>query len=350
MTKQRKQDHLETCLQEKVETGSSGFDSYHFTHQALPEINFDEINLSCQFLKKKLNYPILISSMTGGTTKAKTINLNLAQTAQKLRIAMAVGSQRIAIEKPPIASTFQIRKVAPNIVLLSNLGAVQLNYGFGIKECRQAIKMIGADGLVFHLNPLQEVIQPGGNKNFSNLLKKIKKITAQIKIPVIVKEVGCGISQKTARSLLNAGIKTIDVSGQGGTSWALIESSRRKKNKQLGKVFSQWGIPTAEAITECNKIKELTIIGSGGIRTGIDMAKALILGADIVGIALPLLKPATKSARAVEEKIKSLIQELKITMFCLGVKNIKELKSLELSAFRQTPTRQLRPHHPLLQK
>ena len=338
MTKQRKKDHLEICLQERVETGSSGFDSYHFTHQALPEINFDEINLSCQFFKKKLNYPILISSMTGGTAKAKTINLNLAKTAQKLGIAMAVGSQRIAIEKPLLAPTFQIRNVAPDIVLFSNLGAIQLNYGFNIKECRQAIRMIKADGLIFHLNPLQEVIQPEGNKNFSHLLKKISAISKQLKSPIIVKEVGCGISQKMARSLLNAGIKTIDVGGRGGTSWALIESLRYKKRNKLGKTFLEWGIPTTEAIIECSKIKELTIIGSGGIRTGIDIAKALILGADIIGIALPLLKPATKSAKAVEEKIESLIQELKITMFCLGVKNIKELKGLGLSAFRQTPT------------
>ena len=311
----------------KVEAGSTGFDNYHFAHQALPEINFDEIDLSCQFLKKKLNYPILISSMTGGTAKAKIINQNLAQAAQKLGIAMAVGSQRIAIEKPKLASTFQVRKVAPDIILLSNLGAVQLNYGFGLKECHQAIKMIKADRLIFHLNPLQEVIQPEGNKNFSHLLKKIEKISKQLKSPVIVKEVGCGISSNIARSLLKAGIKTIDVSGQGGTNWAMIESLRYKKGSELGKIFSEWGIPTAKAIAECNKIKGLTIIGSGGIRTGIHIAKALALGANIAGIALPLLQPATKSAKAVEEKIKSLTLQLKITMFCLGVKNIKELKN-----------------------
>jgi len=243
VTKQRKTDHLKICLEKKVKTGSTGFNDYHFTHQALPEINFDEIDLSCQFLKRKLNYPLLISSMTGGTIEAKTINLNLAKTAQKL------------------------------------------------------------------------------------------------KIPIIIKETGCGISQKTALSLLDIGIKIIDVSGHGGTNWALIEGLRNKKRNKLEKVFSDWGIPTTEAIIECSQIKELTIIGSGGIRTGIDMAKALVLGADIIGIALPLLQPATKSAKAVEEKIKSLIEELKITMFCLGVKNIKELKSLGLSAFYQTPTR-----------
>jgi len=334
----RKFDHIKICVTNKVETGSTGFDNYHFTHQALPEINFDEIDLSCQFLKKRLNYPILISSMTGGTAKAKTINQNLARAAQKLGIAMAVGSQRIAIEKPILASTFQVRKIAPDIVLLSNLGAVQLNYGFGIKECHQAIKMIKADGLIFHLNPLQEVIQPEGNKNFSNLLKKIEKISKQLKSSIIIKEVGCGISHDTAQSLLKAGVKIVDVSGQGGTNWALIESLRHKQKNNLGKIFSQWGIPTAEAIAECNQIKELTVIGSGGIRTGIDMAKALALGADIIGIALPLLQPATESTKAVEEKIKSLILQLKITMFCLGTKNIKELKNLGLSAFRQTPT------------
>ena len=183
MTKQRKQDHLKTCLQENVEAGSSGFDNYHFTHQALPEIDFAKIDLSCQFLKKKLNYPFLISSMTGGTSKAKIINLNLAKVAQKLKIAMAVGSQRIAIEKPSFASTFQVRKVAPDIILLSNLGAVQLNYGFSLKECRQAIKMIKADGLIFHLNPLQEVIQPEGNHNFSHLQKKSSQFQNNLSFP-----------------------------------------------------------------------------------------------------------------------------------------------------------------------
>ena len=327
MTKQGKKDHIEICLQNRIEVGVTGFDNYHFIHRALPEIDFDEIDLSCRFLKKKLNYPILISSMTGGTAKSEIINQNLAQVAQRLGIAMAVGSQRIAIEKPELASTFQVRKVAPNIVLLSNLGAVQLNYGFGIKECRRAIKMIEADGLIFHLNPLQEVIQSEGNKNFSDLLKKIGEISKQLKLPVIVKEVGCGISNNVAEFLLRAGVKIVDVSGQGGTNWALIESSRYKKNKELGKIFSKWGIPTAEAIVECSKVKGLTIIGSGGIRTGIDMAKALALGADMVGVALPLLKPATESAEAVEEKIKSLILQLKISMFCLGVKNIGELKN-----------------------
>jgi len=269
--------------------------------------------------------------MTGGTAKAKIINLNLARVAQKLGIAMAVGSQRIAIEKPELASSFQVRKVAPDIVLLSNLGAVQLNYGFGIKECRQAIKMIKADGLIFHLNPLQEAIQPEGNKDFSHLLKKIEKISKQLKSPIIIKEVGCGISKNVAHSLLRAGVKIVDVSGQGGTSWALVESLRYKKRNKLGKIFSKWGIPTAETIVECGKIKGLTVIGSGGIRTGVDMAKALALGADIIGIALPLLQPATESAKAVEKKIKSLILQLKIVMFCLGTKNIKELKEVKLS-------------------
>lgn len=333
MSKQRKKDHIDICLQNKIEAGVTGFNNYQFIHQALPEISFDEIDLSCRFLKKKLNYPILISSMTGGTVKAEVINQNLAQAAQKLGIAMAVGSQRIAIEKPELASTFQVRKVAPNIVLLSNLGAVQLNYGFEMKECRQAIKMIEADGLIFHLNPLQEVIQPEGNKNFSDLLKKIGGISKQLKLPVIVKEVGCGISNNVAKSLLRAGVKIVDVSGQGGTNWALIESLRYKKNNELGKCFSRWGIPTAEAIVQCSKVKGLTVIGSGGIRTGIDMAKALVLGADMVGIALPLLEPATESTEAVEEKIKSLILQLKITMFCLGVKNVRELRNTRLSVY-----------------
>jgi len=325
----RKGEHLQTCLEKNVETGSTGFENYHFIHNALPKIDFKEIDTSISFLGKKLKAPILISSMTGGTKKAALINRRLARAAQKTGVALAVGSQRVAIENPKLAFSFQVRDVAPKILLLANLGAVQLNYGFGLKECRQAIKMIKADGLIFHLNPLQEVIQPEGNTNFKNLLVKISRITESLALPVIVKEVGAGLSGQTVQQLLKINIKIVDVAGWGGANWAKIEGFRAKNS--LGEIFSQWGIPTTEAIRQCAKVKGLTIIASGGIRNGIEIAKALVLGADLTGMALPFLEPANKSSSAVEKKLKSLIHQLKITMFCLGVKNIKELKKVILN-------------------
>ncbi len=332
MSKQRKKDHLEICLNQQVESGSAEFGKYRFIHKALPEIDFEEINLGIEFLNKRISAPILISALTGGTSQAKKINKNLAKAAQDLNIAMGVGSQRIAIENPELGNTFQVRKFAPKIPLLANLGAVQFNYDYGLKECKKAIKMINADGLFLHLNPLQEVIQPEGDKNFSDLLKKIKTINDKLGKPILIKEVGTGISYETAKQLSDIGVKIIDVAGYGGTNWALIESLRRSKNKELGKVFSEWGIPTSECIKQCSQIKDLTIIGSGGIRTGIDIAKALVLGADIVGIGLPLLTHADKSYQSVLEKLESLILQLKIVMFCLGVKKISELKSVQLKS------------------
>jgi len=321
----RKLSHLRICLEKKVEMGNTGLENYSFTPNALPEIDFAKVDTSVKFLGKKLKAPILISSMTGGTAEGARINKNLATAAQKIRVAMAVGSQRIAIENPKLASTFQVRDVAPNIFLLANLGAVQLNYGFGIRECRQAAEMIGADALILHLNPLQEAIQPEGNTNFSGLLAKIEKVAKNLTIPLIVKEVSGGISKNAARKLLKAGVKIIDVAGWGGTNWALIESLRRG-DRLTGQIFSQWGIPTGEAIKQCSELSGLTVIGSGGIRNGVEIAKALALGADLVGVALPLLKPATESSTAVEKKLRELIFQLKLTMFCTGVRKIKELK------------------------
>lgn len=330
----RKQDHLEICLTKPVEVGSSGFENYHFTHNALPEVDFAKIDTSVKFLGKKLSAPILISSMTGGTDQGGLINRNLAKAAQKVGVAIAVGSQRIAIEQSSnrtIVETFQVRKWAPDILLFANLGAVQLNYGFGIKECQKAVEIIEADALILHLNPLQEAIQPEGNTNFAGLLLKIERICKALSVPVIVKEVGCGISEETAQKLFNAGVKIIDTAGWGGTNWAVIEGLRQTQAKveaDLGETFSCWGIPTAESIIQCRRVKSLRIIGSGGIRNGIEIAKAIALGANLVGLALPLLKPAIKSEKTVEEKLLQLIKELKITMFCLGKENIKELNKV----------------------
>lgn len=341
-TADRKQDHIKICLAQDVEVGSTGLENYHFVHNALPEIDFARIDTSVKFLEKKLSAPILISAMTGGTLKAGRINRNLALAAQKVSVSMGVGSQRIVLEikkeklkvKNEVIKTFQVRDVAPDILLFANLGAVQLNYGLGAKECQELVDMIEADGLILHLNSLQEAIQPEGNTNFSGLLVKIERVNKTLSVPMIVKEIGSGISEEVARKLFNAGVRIIDTAGWGGTNWAVIEGKRREVGSEkweAGKVFSDWGIPTAESIIQCRKVKGLKVIGSGGIRNGIEIAKAIVLGADLVGLALPLLKPATQSAKAVEKKLIQLIQELKITMFCLGAKNISQLKKAQLS-------------------
>lgn len=337
MVVQRKRDHLEICLNKPIEVGSNGFENYSFVHDTLPEIDFGKIDTSVKFLGKKLKTPILISSMVGGTKEAALINQNLAKAAQRFGVAMGVGSQRIAIERPKdqaIIKSFQVRKWAPDILLFANLGAVQLNYGFGVEECRRAVEMIEADALILHLNPLQEVIQPEGNTNFEGLLFKIKKIVKSLTVPVVIKEVGCGISGDVAGRLYQVGVEIIDTAGWGGTNWAKIEGFRRLRTKtagdDLGEVFSNWGIPTAESIVQCREIKGLKIIGSGGIRNGIEAAKAITLGADLVGLALPFLKPAAQSTEAVGVELTRLIREMKIAMFCAGAKNIDELKSVQL--------------------
>lgn len=334
---QRKRDHLKICLDQPVEVGGAGFENYSFIHNSLPEISLEEVETAAVFLGKKLRAPVLISSMTGGTKEAGLINRNLAEAAQKFGVAMGVGSQRMAVEQPDnqtVVKSFQVRNWAPDILLFANLGAVQLNYGFGVEECRQAVEMIEADALVLHLNPLQEAIQPEGDVNFRDLLPKIGKIAKSLAVPVVVKEVGSGISKDAAQRLYQAGVKVVDAAGWGGTNWAKIEGFRRarirRKESRLGEIFSRWGLPTAESIRQCRKVKGLKIIGSGGIRNGVEIAKAIALGADLVGLALPFLKPAAQSAKAVEDVLAQLIQELKIAMFCVGAGNIMELKSAQL--------------------
>ncbi|MBC7473749.1 MAG: type 2 isopentenyl-diphosphate Delta-isomerase [Candidatus Sericytochromatia bacterium] len=328
----RKKDHIEICLDKDVQFDkfSSGFDDYNFEHQGLPEIDIDEIDLSIELFGKKLSAPIFVSSMTGGLDQGEKINKNLAQACQNLGLAMGMGSQRITLEVPESLATFQVRDVAPDIFIFANVGAVQLNYGYGEKELNYLVDSINANALFLHLNPLQEAIQPEGDKNFKNLIEKITDLSKKLPFPIFIKETGCGISKQLAEKLNNTGIAGIDVSGGGGTSWSLIEAYRAKNPFQakLGETFKNWGIPTSQSLINVNKIsKDKIIFASGGIRSGIDVAKAITLGADAVGIAYPLLKPATISVEAVEEKLKQYIEELRISMFCLGLKSIPELKS-----------------------
>jgi isopentenyl-diphosphate delta-isomerase len=325
----RKAEHIRLALEERMQLGVNYFDEYHFEHAALPEIDFDDIDIGVDFLGRRLAAPLLVSSMTGGTEAAGLINRNLAAGAERTGIAVGVGSQRKALEDPAKADTFKVREVAPSVPLLANLGAVQLNSGLGARECLQAVEMIGADALILHLNPLQEAIQPEGQRNFAGLLPKIGEVVRALPVPIVVKEIGCGISAATARALAGQGIRIIDTAGVGGTSWARIEAERAG-DLDLGEVFAGWGIPTPLSIREVRSVGGLTVIASGGLRNGIDVAKALALGADLAGMAYPFLQAATESPERVVDKVQRIVLELKICMFCLGVKSVPELRHARL--------------------
>ena len=309
---------------------STGLEGFRFQHQALPDLNLSEVNPQVDFLGWHLRVPILISSMTGGTDEALRINANLARAAQVVGVAMAVGSQRVAIQDPSCWDSFRVvREAAPDIVLFGNLGAVQLNYGLGPADVRELVQGLGADGVFLHLNPLQEAIQEEGDTNFRGLLNKIGEVTRSVTFPVLVKEVGAGINPALAVKLARQGVAAIDVSGAGGTSWAQIEGLRASASgrKRLGTVFRDWGIPTVDALLACRRrLPEYPLIASGGIRNGLEVAKALGLGADLVGMAGPLLKAARESVNAVVELLESLSWELRIAMFASGAGDVGALR------------------------
>lgn len=330
-TQTRKADHLRICLDEDVQfsANTNGLERYRFTHCCLPELNRSEIDLTTKFLGKSLGAPLLISSMTGGTQQAKMINFRLAEVAQHYKLAMGVGSQRVAVENPEVADTFAVRSLAPDILLFANLGAVQLNYSYGLDECRRVIDSTQADALILHLNPLQECIQSKGDTNFRGLLDKIQDLCSKISVPVIAKEVGNGICAAMAQKLLEAGVSAIDVAGAGGTSWAKVESERAEnaQQRQLGQTFANWGLPTAECITSVRAIAPaVPLIASGGLRNGLDVAKAIALGADISGLALPFLQAAASSQEAVDALVQLLIAEITTVLFCTGNANLSQLK------------------------
>jgi len=331
----RKEEHLHIALNNDIafKLVSTGFEDYYFIHNALPEADLDQMDTSTGLFGKTLSAPLIISSMVGGIEDAKRINHNLAEAAQITGLAMAVGSQRCFIDDPDTISTYQVRDVAPDILAFANLGAVQLNCGYGVRECRLAVEAIGADALILHLNPVQEALQPEGNTNFAGLLRKIERVCAELSVPVIVKEVGCGISKDAAQRLASIGVAGIDVAGAGGTSWTEIERYRARHDvtDTVAATFASWGIPTAQSISMAQRAApQLTLIASGGIRTGLDVAKALALGADAAGIAAPLLKAANISAESVVRVLQEVIQGLRISMFGIGAVSLKELKSSPL--------------------
>jgi isopentenyl-diphosphate delta-isomerase len=311
----------------------TGLSRYSLLHCALPEMSLSDVDMHSSFLTKSLTAPILLSAMTGGTKQAGEINQNLAQAAQAHGVAMGVGSQRAAIEQPDWEPTYQVRKVAPDIPLFANLGAVQLNYGYGLAECQRAVDMIEADGLILHLNALQECLQSGGNTDFRALLSKIESVCRRLQVPVIAKEVGWGISAPVARQLVEAGVAAIDVAGAGGTSWSQVEKYRSTvpSQGQIADAFASWGIPTALSIQWVRReLPKLPLIASGGIQTGVDVARAIALGADLVGIARPLLEAATRSAEETSEALGVLVDTLRVAMFASGTLDIPKLQRAPL--------------------
>jgi len=329
-TNQRKLRHIRTIGADRdADRQKFYFDEVRLKHRALPELDLAKVDPSIRFLGKRLSFPLLISSMTGGDhAELRRINRNLALAAEATGVAMGVGSQRVMFSRPAARRSFELREFAPSALLFANLGAVQLNCGFGLRECREAVKALGADALYLHLNPLQEAVQTGGNTNFAGLAAKIARVAEQLPVPVVIKEVGAGVSAADVRLLLKAGIRHIDVAGAGGTSWSRIEHRAQTGTRRhdLGLLFQDWGIPTPDALKALRPVRSrLTLIASGGIRSGADMAKAMVLGASLCGIAAPFLEPARKSAEAVIEVIGMLKREFTTALFLLGVPRAKDL-------------------------
>ncbi|MEK5025544.1 type 2 isopentenyl-diphosphate Delta-isomerase [Paenibacillus sp. FSL M7-1046] len=330
-TGERKIEHVRLCLNEEVGgTGiTSGFEHYRFRHNALPELNFDDIALRATFLGRELRTPLLISSMTGGSKATGAINARLAEAAERRGWALGVGSVRAAVERSELAETFHVRSMAPGIPVIANIGAVQLSYGFGVEECRRAVEIAGADWLVLHLNGLQEVFQPEGNTGFAFLLQEIEKVCRTLEVPVGVKEVGWGIDGETAVRLYNAGAAFIDVAGAGGTSWSQVEKFRSSDpvRRAAAEAFADWGIPTAECIAEVRAVSpQGALIGSGGLRHGVDAAKALALGADLAGFGRNLLGPAVQSEEALDHALAQVELELRTAMFGIGAPDLAALR------------------------
>lgn len=327
----RKGDHIRINLEEDVGSSiTSGLEAYRFVHCALPEINLKDVDISVNLWNRNIAIPLLISSMTGGTEKAGEINKILARAAQETGVALGVGSQRVGLEHPEFAATFQVRKEAPDILLFANLGAVQLNYDYSVEHCRRAVEMVEADALFLHLNALQEAIQPEGDTRFAGLLKKIEQVCKTISVPVVVKEVGWGISGRDAARLFSAGVAGIDVAGAGGTSWSQVEMHRVDDLHlaRVAGVFRGWGIPTAQSIQQVRKAAPtIPVIASGGLHDGIDIAKCLALGATLGGMASPFLKAAAVSEIETVNLIREFEREIAICLFASGCKDIAALQA-----------------------
>ena len=331
-TVSRKDEHLRINIDEDVAAKgvSAGFDDFRMVHCALPDIDLADVDLRTRFLDMEVGAPLLISCMTGGTEQARVINQRLARVAQRHRLAMGLGSCRVLLEQPDVLPTFDVREIAPDVPLLANLGAVQLNLGVDVDACRRLLDALRADALVLHLNPLQEALQPAGNTGFSGLAARIARVCAALGAPVIVKEVGWGISEDLVARLLAAGVAAVDVAGAGGTSWSEVERHRISDpvRSRVAAGFAGWGIPTTEALIRARRVApDAMLIASGGVRNGIDVAKALTLGAGAVGIAGPLVRAAAAGDDALEETVQVILEELRLAMFCVGARRVEDLRA-----------------------
>ena len=330
----RKDEHLDVILAGKARHGrEAGFGDIRFVHEALPDLDHGKIDLGVDFLGRRLKAPLLISSMTGGPARAEAINARLAEAAQHLGIALAVGSQRAALEGEGAGLDMALRLKAPDTPILANIGAAQLTRGFGVDEARRVLDMIAADALIVHLNPLQEACQPEGDRDWWGVGAALEALVKALDAPVVVKETGAGISGATAKRLADMGVAAIDVAGAGGSNWATVEGERATDpgDKAHAAAFADWGIPTARSIAQVRAAcPEIVLVGSGGIRDGVEAAKAIRLGADVVGQAAGVLAAATVSTEAVVEHFQVLIRQLRTTCFVTGSANLTALNGAAL--------------------
>jgi isopentenyl-diphosphate delta-isomerase len=329
-TEKRKADHIKICLNHKSQArkATTGFEDVYLVHRALPEIDKQEIDLSTAIFGHRFAAPLIVGAMTGGTAEATQINAAIAEAVETLHLGMGVGSQRAAIENKKLEKTFAIaRKKAPTAFLIANLGGIQLVHGYGLREVKKAIEIIDADAVAIHLNPLQEAVQPEGQTNFKSVLAKIGEIAKEIDKPIIVKETGSGIATEDARKLEAAGVKGIDIGGAGGTSFAAVEYYRAKGQAQrfLGEAFWDWGIPTVVSLVEAAQTVKIPVIASGGVRSGVDIAKALALGASLASLSQPVLQAAVKGAKDTESMLSLLMEELRNVMFLVGAEKVEQL-------------------------
>jgi isopentenyl-diphosphate delta-isomerase len=334
----RKAAHLGIASAHDVEAAQarSGFQRWRLPHVALPEGRPEDVDLSVSFLGKRLRAPVLIAGMTGGSERAAVVNRRLAALAQQRGFAFGLGSQRAMLEQPLLAPSYRVRDVAPDVLLLANIGAAQLKLGVGADECRRLVDEVSADALAIHLNVLQELVQPEGDRDWREILPRIATVAAALQVPVIVKETGCGISGEVALRLRDAGVAAVDVGGLGGTSWGWIEGFRSAdpQRKAIGATFRDWGIPSAEAVLDCRRAlgEGYPIVATGGLRSGLDAATALALGADVAGFALPFLRAADESEEAAAALGSRFVEELRIATFCAGARAVTGLRGLAREA------------------
>jgi len=342
-TRKRKAEHIKISLRKDVQARetTTGFEDVHFIHKALPEIDKQEIDLSTTVFSHKFAAPLIVGAITGGTLEAAKINSTLAEAVEELGLGMGVGSQRAALEDKRLEKTFAIaRKKAPNAFLIANIGGVQLVNGYGLREVKKAIEMIEADAIAIHLNSLQEAVQPEGQTNFKGILEKISELAEELDKPIIAKETGAGMSCEEAKKLEAAGVKGLDISGAGGTSLAAVEYYRTEKQgsfqHKLGNVFWDWGIPTATSLIEVSQTVKIPVIASGGLRSGLEIAKALALGASLTSLSHPVLQTAVKGVKETVNALMFLVEGLKTCMFLVGANSIEVLQKVPVVIMGKT--------------